>query len=100
MGQRFGTGVLTMQERPEPKFSYEITFYRALAEPVLVAGVPRGAAYLNGTMLVGFAVYLKSWLIIPVCLVIHLVLVEVSKRDPQLVDVLRRYYWLPTFFFI
>jgi type IV secretory pathway TrbD component len=65
---------------------YEIPLHRSLTEQILLAGVPRSLAYLNGTFAVAFGGILKSWYVLPICLIIHVVAIIMTKKDPQFFD--------------
>jgi type IV secretion system protein VirB3 len=69
---------------------YEISIHRSLTEPILMGGVPRQIALLNGTLGTAFGLGLQSWFLVPVCLCIHVLAVIATKRDPQFFDCYRR----------
>jgi type IV secretory pathway TrbD component len=78
-----------MDETP-PHF--EISFHGALAEPITIAGVPRTAAILIGTLTAILALGLQTPLIgVPLGLLLYGVAFWLTKRDPYVFDILRRH---------
>lgn len=75
--------------------AYERPLHRSLTEPILLAGVPRSLAILNGTLMAALVFGLHSWLGLPLGGIVHLVAAAATKYDPQWLDVLRRHLWLP-----
>lgn len=71
--------------------------HRALAEPILLGGAPRGVAIANGTLAAAIGLGLRLWLAgLAIWLVGHLLAVWAAKRDPQFVDVVRRHLRYPS----
>ena len=70
---------------------YEIPIHRALTEQILLGGVHRAVAILNGTIAAAFGIGLHSFYIIPFCLFVHIAAVIMTKRDPQFFDCFRRH---------
>ena len=71
---------------------YRIPVRRSLTEPILLGGVPRTAAILNGTIAAGLGLGLQLWalgLIYYVCA--HTLCVFFAARDPQFMDVIIRH---------
>jgi len=69
---------------------FEIPVHRSLTQQILMAGVPRGIAILNGTFVATFGLGLHSFWSIPVGILLHIVLVILTKKDPQFFDCFRR----------
>jgi len=73
--------------------------HRALAEPILLAGAPRGLAIVNGTLAAAVGIGLHLW---PVGLVMavagHGLAVMAARRDAQILPVARRHLALPPLF--
>ena len=70
---------------------YEIPLHRSLTEPILLAGAPRGAAILIGTLAAALALGLRLW--IPGLLVWiagHTAAVWAAKADPDFMTVSMR----------
>ncbi|CAN5365297.1 VirB3 family type IV secretion system protein [soil metagenome] len=71
--------------------------YRALIEPMLLAGAPRAIALVNGTLAAALGLGLRLWLVgAGVWLVGHGLAVWAARHDPQIFDVGRRHVRLPT----
>ncbi len=70
---------------------YEVPIHRALTEIIMIAGVPRTVAMLNGTLAAALGLGMKSWCAVPLCLAIHIISVFVTKKDPQFFDCFRRH---------
>jgi type IV secretion system protein VirB3 len=69
---------------------------RALTEPILLAGAPRGVAILNGTLAAAVGLGLRLWAVGgAIWLLGHLAAVWAAKRDPAFVDVTRRHLRYP-----
>ncbi|HHZ19833.1 MAG TPA: conjugal transfer protein [Firmicutes bacterium] len=70
---------------------YEIPIHRSLTEQILLGGVPRQIALLNGTLGAAMVIGLHSWIGIPICLFIHVIAVAATKKDPQFFDCFKRH---------
>ena len=67
---------------------YEIPLHRALTEPILLAGAPRGAAIMVGTLAAALALGLRLWLPgLLVWLLGHSAAVMAAKADPDFLAV-------------
>ncbi len=77
---------------------YQITLHKSLVMPVLFAGVPRRFAILNGTFCAALVLGLHAWYVLPICLLVHIVAVYVTKRDPYFFDVLNRHLAKKSFY--
>ncbi len=81
-------------EGPVPGFVVPV--HRALSEPILLGGAPRAVAILNGTLAAAFGLGLRLWLAGLLLWVIgHALAVWAAKRDPLIVDVVRRPLRIP-----
>jgi type IV secretion system protein VirB3 len=70
--------------------------HRALYEPILLAGAPRGLAILNGTLAAALGLGLRAWIAgLVVFAVGHLAAAGAARRDPLVLEVLRRAVRLP-----
>ena len=66
--------------------------HRALVEPVLLGGAPRGVAILNGTLAAALGLGLQQWLAgLLLWAVGHSLAVLAAKRDPDFAPVLVRH---------
>ena len=69
---------------------------QALIMPVLVAGVPRAFAILNGTAMTALGLGAHQILVaVPLGLALHATAVVLTKRDPLWLDVLLRHLRQP-----
>ena len=70
---------------------YEIPLHRSLTEPILMAGAPRSAAILIGTLAAVIALGLRLWIPGLVFWVIgHSAAVFAARTDPDFMAVLSR----------
>ncbi len=71
---------------------FEAPLHRALTEPILLGGAPRGIAILNGTLAAALGLGLQMWLAGLVFWVVgHSLSVFAAKRDPEFATVLVRH---------
>lgn len=71
---------------------FEVPLHRALTEPILLAGAPRGIAILNGTLAAALGLGLQVWLAGLLFWVIgHSLSVFAAKRDPDFAAVVVRH---------
>jgi type IV secretion system protein TrbD len=71
---------------------FELVLHRSLTEPILIAGAPRAAAILLGTISAVLALGLRLWLAgLALWIVGHGVTVWLARRDPAFVDVAVRH---------
>jgi len=70
---------------------FQAPIHRSLTQVIMIAGVPRELAILNGTLTAALVLGLHSFLGVPVGLVLHIFSVAVSKRDPQFLSTFRRH---------
>lgn len=71
---------------------YEVPLHRSLTERIMLAGVPRSVAIVNGTLAAALGIGLRLWIAgLAVWIVGHLAAVYAAKKDPQFMDVLLRH---------
>jgi type IV secretion system protein TrbD len=71
---------------------FELVLHRSLTEPIFIAGAPRAAAILLGTISAVLALGLRLWLAgLVLWIVGHGIAVWLGKRDPAFVDVAVRH---------
>lgn len=76
---------------------YFAPVHRALIEPILLGGVPRALAILNGTLAAAIGLGLRLWLAgVAIWAIGHGLGVWAAKRDPQFVEVGRRHLRYPS----
>jgi type IV secretion system protein TrbD len=80
----------------EPVPGFVVPLHRALTEPILLGGAPRGVAILNGTLAAAVGLGLRLWIAgLLLWLIGHGLAVWAAKRDPLFVDVARRHLRIP-----
>jgi type IV secretion system protein VirB3 len=71
---------------------FEVPLHRALTEPILLGGAPRGIAILNGTLAAALGLGLQMWVAgLVLWIVGHSLSVFAAKRDPDFAVVLVRH---------
>jgi len=71
---------------------FEAPLHRALVEPILLGGAPRGLAIVNGTVAAALGLGLQQWIAgLVVWALGHTVAVFAAKRDPAFAQVLARH---------
>lgn len=70
---------------------YEVPIHRSLTEEILLAGVPRAACIINGTLMAAFGLQLHSLAVLPIGLLFHLLAVAATRSDPQFFDCFKRH---------
>jgi type IV secretory pathway TrbD component len=71
---------------------FEVPIHRALTEPILLGGAPRGAAVLNGTLAAAIGLGLHLWLAgLALWIVGHSLAVWGARIDPQFLDIFVRH---------
>jgi type IV secretion system protein TrbD len=71
---------------------FEVPLHRALTEPVLLGGAPRGFAILNGTLAAAIGLGLRLWLAGAVLgLLGQAFAAWVTRKDPAFLPVLSRH---------
>lgn len=75
-------------DRPE---GYEVPVNLSLTQPVLMGGVPRAFAIVNGTLAAALTLGLHVWWLgLPLGLLLHVGAVRLTKADPLWLDVFKR----------
>jgi len=81
---------------PDKPEGFEIPLNLSLTQLVLMGGVPRSVAILNGTATAALSLGLQVWWLgIPLGLLMHVAAVALTKSDPLWLDVFRRQLRLP-----
>jgi type IV secretion system protein VirB3 len=76
---------------------FTVPVHRALIDPILLGGAPRGLAIANGTLAAALGLGLRLWIVgIAVWLIGHALAVWATRRDVQFVDVTRRHLRIPS----
>ena len=80
-----------MSARPHVE-GFEAPIHRALVEPILLGGAPRGLAIVNGTIAAAIGLGLQQWLAgLIVWALGHSVAVFAARSDPDFAPVLMRH---------
>lgn len=71
---------------------FEAPMHRALVEPILLGGAPRGLAIVNGTIAAALGLGLQQWIAGLILWALgHTLAVFAAKRDPDFAPVLARH---------
>ena len=71
---------------------FRIPVHRSLTQPIMMAGAPRAATILNGTLAAALGLGLQLWPVgITIWALSQTACVFAAKRDPLFLDVLRRH---------
>jgi len=71
---------------------FSIPVHRSLTQPIMMAGAPRSATILNGTLAAALGLGLQLWPVgIAVWAIAQTACVFAAKRDPLFLEVLRRH---------
>ena len=80
---------MSAHQHPE---GFEAPVHRALVEPILLGGAPRGIAILNGTVAAALGLGLQQWIAgLLVWALGHSLSVLAARRDPDFAPVLLRH---------
>jgi type IV secretion system protein VirB3 len=77
---------------------YEVPVHKALTEEILMAGAPRKFTILNGTLAAATCLGFQAWVLLPIFIGLHLIMVFLTKRDAQFFDCLIRYLRQKSFY--
>ena len=78
--------------RPASPEGFEVPLHRALTEPIMMAGVPRSLAILNGTLSAAVGLGLQQWVAgLALWIIVQAIGVFCARHDAQFVDVLARH---------
>jgi len=71
---------------------FEAPIHRALVEPILLGGAPRGIAILNGTLAAALGLGLQLWVAgLALWALGHSIALLAARRDPDFAPVLLRH---------
>ena len=80
-----------------PVEGFAVPVHRALTEPILLGGVPRTVAIVNGTVAAALGLGLRLWIAgLLIWAIGHAAAVWATKRDPLFVETARRHLRIPT----
>lgn len=69
---------------------FEIPLHRSLTEVILLGGLPRNVGLMLWTTSVALAFGMQQLWVLPVSIVLHLLLVALTRRDPFFFEVFIR----------
>jgi type IV secretion system protein TrbD len=79
-----------------PIAGFEVPLYRALTEPILLAGAPRTLAIVNGTLAAALGLGLRLWIVgVLVWVIGHALAVAAARKDIQFAAVISRHARTP-----
>ncbi|MBJ6749924.1 VirB3 family type IV secretion system protein [Geomonas anaerohicana] len=70
---------------------HEIPIHKSLIDQILIGGVPRTIALVNGTLVAALGLGLHSFLALPVGILVHLLALAATKADPDFFSCFRRH---------
>ncbi len=71
---------------------FEVQLHRSLTQPILLAGVPRSLAILNGTLAAAVGLGLQQWVVgLGIWVVVQAVGAVCARHDAQFVEVAVRH---------
>lgn len=70
--------------------SYRVPIHRSLTERLLIGGVPREFAILNGTFTGAIVLGMHVWWWVLPAIAIHAGALLITRRDPLFMEVIRR----------
>ncbi len=77
---------------------FEVPIHRSLTQPILIAGVPREFALLNGTLSAALIFGMQIIWALPLTLVAHFFAVGLTKKDPQFMQTIKRHLHQKAFY--
>lgn len=83
-----------MENTPQ---GFSVTIHQSLTTPVMLGGLPRKIAILNGTLIISLVVGAHNLWFLPIGILSHFVLVALHRRDPEILAVLKRNMNSPSF---
>lgn len=78
---------------------FEVPIHKALTNKIMIAGIPREIALLNGTLTAALVLGAHSLWGIPIGFVIHFIARNMAKHDEQFFEVYRRHMRFKSFYF-
>lgn len=70
---------------------FEVPIHRSLSQPIMIGGIPREIAILNGTFTAAFVLGLHSFSALPLGVLIHMISLRLAKHDPMFFQTFRRH---------
>lgn len=76
-----------MNQKPE---GFYVPIHRSLTSKVMLGGIPRKIAIINGTMIIALVVGAHNLWVLPLGIISHFILVALHRRDHDILAVIRR----------
>ena len=76
---------------------FNVPIHRSLTSKVMLGGIPRKIAILNGTVIISLVVGAHNLWILPVGFLSHMVLVALHRPDQDILTVIKRNLSRPSF---
>lgn len=70
---------------------YRIRLHSSLVSPILLLGVPRRFAIINGTLCAALVLGLHAIYLLPIFVIIHIIAMVLAKKDPDFFEVMLRH---------
>lgn len=77
---------------------YQVKLHQALIMPILLGGAPRRFAILNGTIGAAFVLGMHLLYLLPLFIILHIVAVLMTKRDPYFFEIMLRHIRKKTYY--
>ena len=75
---------------------FEVPLYRALTDPILLAGAPRTIAIVNGTLAAALGLGLRLWIVgLLVWIAGHALAAAAARKDASFAEVISRHARYP-----
>lgn len=69
---------------------FEVPIHRSLTQVIMIAGAPREITIANGTLTAAIVLGMQSFLGLPIGIIVQVLAVSLSKKDPQFFATFRR----------
>jgi len=75
---------------------FEVPLYRALTDPILLAGAPRTIAIVNGTLAAALGLGLRLWIVVLLVWIAgHALAAAAARNDANFAEVISRHARYP-----
>jgi type IV secretory pathway TrbD component len=82
------------EQEPE---GFRVPIHRSLTEPLMMAGIPRRIAILNGFATFAMVMGAHNLWVVPLGIVSHLVLLALYRRDQYILSIIKANLSRPSF---
>ena len=70
---------------------YNVKIHHSLIIPILIAGIPRKLAIINSTVFLSLILGAQIFILIPIFIFTHFIFIILTKKDPQILDIIINY---------